>query len=168
MRREILFASLAVLVLMFSLCLEEKPVTEIVVGNITYTFSVDIHKSLLVPVEHEKEIRDLLLNSSYIEIVFNGTGKDNPYFASVGFNIASKLSIYRNQIGKPIEIKGVEIRNASSANTTILLLGPTTGARNCKVYLKNSHIIVVEGRTYPELVMAGDRLMLLLLKDYMR
>lgn len=155
--------SFLMLLLFLCLCIStQQPITKLYIDNNVYTFSIDIHKSLQVPVKDEQNIRDVLLNSKYIEIVFNGTSNDNAYFAVVGFNIAYKLAKYRNSLNNPVNISAVEISNATFKNTSIVLLGPRSGAKRFGIHMSNL-TIYVEGRNYEELIMSGDKLILIVM-----
>jgi len=141
--------------------------------NTVYTFSYDIRESLGVPVEDHLQIIETMSRDEKIIFVFNGTSeKDNAYFAVTSFNIVAKLDQYFYNEGVFASFDVYYFENDTWYNRTgsqesldltgivIWLKGPDTGAQRTAVYMKDGYIFV-EGTDSKNIVLAGDRLVLL-------
>jgi hypothetical protein len=161
-------------------CVQE-PLHNITISkhNIDYVFTSDIREAIQVPANNPQEIRGLLLQNYRINLVFDGsdaqdnavialafhdiTSKLTPYFISE--NISKEFAIYyyiddqwydiqKNQTEKP------ELNKYNE--TTILILGPRTGATKTSVELED-RTITVQGTTRENLAKASDKLVLIVM-----
>ena len=169
--------SLPLVVLIFLIACTQQEVKEILIPrhNVIYTFSYDIRESLGVPAENAAEIIETTSRNERVIFVFNGSSeKDNALFAVTSFNIVSKLDQYFYNEGASVyfdvyylvndtwynKTKGVQTPDLSG--TVIWLKGPDTGAQRTSVYMKDGYIFV-EGTDEKGVVLAGDRLVLLVM-----
>ncbi|MBI2578654.1 MAG: hypothetical protein HYW26_03010 [Candidatus Aenigmarchaeota archaeon] len=137
-----------------------------------YSFSNDLREVLKVPVSGKADMQILFLQSSSIDIVFNGTStQDNAYFRVVLIDMITKMQAYASNEGKQLTFRSyyfVDSKWYNSTNgeiekpglgTAIWLKGPETGAEETSVRADES-IITVQGTSYKNLTLAGDRLVL--------
>ncbi len=162
-------------------CAQQKEIKEIMLpgqGNTVYQFTYDIRESLAVKANNETAIRDYLHSVDRINIVYNGSsGEDILYFKVVLINVLGKLQAYFAYKGVPMGVTfyyfigdqwyesiedgtSREIGRPSVSGATIWLVGPNTGADDTSLILRKG-IIYVQGKTYKDLVLAGDRLALI-------
>ena len=167
---------LLVALIFLSACTQQE-VKEIFIPrhNTVYTFSYDIRESLGVPVENSLQIAETMAKDERILFVFDGTSEeDNAYFAVTSFNIVSKLDQYFYNEGVFAYFDVLYFVNDTWYNKTgpqespdltgivIWLKGPNTGAQRTAVYTADSYIFV-EGTDSKNIVLAGDRLVLLVM-----
>ncbi|MBI2583579.1 MAG: hypothetical protein HYW25_02840 [Candidatus Aenigmarchaeota archaeon] len=136
--------------------------------GIEYLFSNPIENSSLVPVENEDEILQKILTAETVKITFESHEEDNIVFQLAGVEMASKLShFYVYGQGRFVDVKAAEISGISPKEneTVILMKGPNTGADGTSIHLSLDEIIVVEGDTEKNLMLATDRLALIYLKE---
>ena len=160
-----------------SACVQQAEIKDIYInghGNQIYQFSYDIRESVKIPSDNEREIRNLIAVSDKVTVIFNSTsGEDNAVFQVVVFNLAAKLPTYFSYEGKLLYIDilyygedGLYNKSNSKAelptNTKIRLLGPHTGAEEGSVRL-DGNTITVQGTTPKNLVLAGDKLALVVM-----
>ena len=173
-RRYLSGSILLVIVLLISGCVQQQqPVTEVTIpGHPTYTFSNPIDEALKYPVGNEIEIVRSILKSKELNIVFNGSSaEDDAYFQAVLYNIVTKLQTFFVYQGSILRVQtfyfiGDQWYNLTSNTTapdieglTIWIRGPNTGATENSIKLENS-TIYIQGLTYKNLTLAGDRLVL--------
>ena len=171
-------SSLLLLALIFLVACAQQEVKEILIPrhNVIYTFSYDIRESLGVPAENAAEIIETTSRNNRVIFVFNGSSeKDNALFAVTSFNIVSKLDQYFYNEGASVYFdvyylvndtwynKTKEVQqNLDLSGTVVWLKGPDTGAQRTVVYMKDGYIFV-EGADEKGVVLAGDRLVLLVM-----
>lgn len=174
-KKEFLVLALISSVLLVSGCVQQdKEIKEIIIQGHPqiYSFSNDLREVLKVPVRNKAGMQSLFLESSSIDIVFNGTStKDNAYFRVVLINMITKMQTYAANEGKqllfrPYYFVGSKWYNSTNGEiekpelgATIWLKGPETGAEETSVSADES-IITVQGTSYKNLTLAGDRLIL--------
>ncbi|MCX6815951.1 MAG: hypothetical protein NT120_03805 [Candidatus Aenigmarchaeota archaeon] len=158
---------------------QTKKITEITLPdqpNTVYTFSSDVRDALRYPASSTDNIRYVLFNSNKINIVFNGTSaEDDTYFYTVIFNTIWKMQQFFVNNGKLVDFQQFYFINGTwyvSANETtvkpnitgpiIWIRGPNTGALNNSIELINNTIFL-QGTTYGNLTLAGDKLALITL-----
>lgn len=168
--------SFMIVVVVASACVQqpEKPLTELRIAGHPqiYSFSYDLRESLKVPVQNKLEIQQLFSAADRVSFVWNGTSRqDNSYFKVVLINIYSKLSTYTVNEGKLMRFDFYYFVNDTWYNATdneipkpavgtaIWLRGPETGADGTSVRL-DGDVITLQGTSYKDLVLAGDRLVL--------
>ncbi len=169
------YSKLLILLVLVSACTQTE-IKELFVTshNTVYTFSYDVREALKVPVENSDQIIRTFAENSEITLVFNGTsGSDNAIFAVTSFNIVSNVGQYFKNEGIPVYFDVKYFVNDTWYNktgphdpdlsgTVIWLKGPATGAQRTAVYMNNGHIFV-EGTDSKNVILAGDRLFLLLI-----
>lgn len=152
-------------------------------GNQVYQFSYDIRESQKIASDDPLAISMLVANSDYMNIVFDGSdNQDNGYFQVVLINIVQKLTTYYSYEGKafsglPIyyyitENNTIVWYNSAQENitepdlsgTTLWLLGPSTGANETSVRL-NNNTIYIQGTSYKNLTLAGDKFALIFMNQ---
>lgn len=174
-RLELIFSLLIISVVLVSACVQQQQeITEIVIPGHpqVYSFSNDLREVLKVPVYGKPEIQQLFLTSDSIDIVFNGTsGQDNAYFTIVALNTVSKLQTYATNEGNALRFRTFyfvddkwynstnEVIDEPQLRTTIWMKGPETGAVDTSVSV-DGNIITIQGTSYRNLTIAGDRLVL--------
>jgi hypothetical protein len=170
-----LFAIVAV-----ALCVQEQaPIKEIADPghNYIYTFNNDIRQSLLVKADNTNAIRDLFLNQSSLNVVFNGTDEyDNGMFRLALIDIMSKIPFYLANEGKSVTFSvyyftdigeeqwfnstGEQIEKPSLENFTLWLKGPATGATETSVTLQGK-TVYLQGTSQLNMSLAADKLTLI-------
>jgi len=174
--KKMLLILILVSFVLISGCTERQPVTEIVIpghGDQVYTFAHDIYDSAKVPVNDPQGIGLLFAINNRYTIVFDGSdSQDNAYFRVVLINLG-KLPIYYAYEGRMVtfdylyyiddqwynETDG-EIGTPVFENPVLWLIGPSTGAEETSLTLEDN-IIYLQGTSYDNLTMAGDKLTLL-------
>ncbi|MBI2172812.1 MAG: hypothetical protein HYT73_01205 [Candidatus Aenigmarchaeota archaeon] len=141
-----------------------------------YTFSNDLRDVLEVPINDPAGIREQFF-SNKVNFVFDGSSRqDNAYFTVTMTNIMAKVPAYMAYEGRIIEFtpyyfigdlwydrKGEEIERPEFQGPVLWLKGPSTGAEDTSVNIENA-TITVQGTDYGSLVLAGDRLVLAVMK----
>jgi hypothetical protein len=164
---------------MISGCTEDKEIKELKIpghGNHVYEFSNDIREALKVPVNDPIAIKKLVWQSDRLNIIFNGSSQqDNAYFQVLAINIVSKLQTFFAYEGKLLDFpvfyyddkrrwfnstEEVAIPNLEGAN--LWLLGPDTGAKDTSL-LSIDNIIYLQGTSYKNLILVGDKLALIIM-----
>lgn len=176
--RKIIIPLLLVVMALIAGCAEERqPITEISIqgrGSEIYTFSNDIHESLLVKTNDPNGIKAIGKTFTEMNVVFDGSNQqDNAYFRVVLTNINAKLPVYYSYEGRLISfnayyfIDGVWYRSANEtiekpnfSSPVLWLIGPSTGANETSLRLENN-TIYLSGESYKGLTLAGDKLVLL-------
>jgi len=142
-------------------------------GSQVYTFANDIREALKVSVNEPIEIKRIFATNSNFVLVFDGSdSQDNAYFRVVLINM-NKIPTYYAYEGRVLSFEyyyyiGDNWYNDTDGNITrpafakpvIWLKGPATGATETSLKLENN-IIYLQGTSYKNLTLAGDKLTLL-------
>ncbi|MDI6721447.1 MAG: hypothetical protein QMD85_03590 [Candidatus Aenigmarchaeota archaeon] len=171
---KISYVLLAAIIAIAGCVQEEMPLKEISIPGHKeiYTFSNDIRDSINVSSNDPPEIRGQFFKGD-MNIVFDGSStQDNAYFTVVVTNIMAKIPTYLAYEGVVIRFEpyyyigemwynknGDEIERPELNGPALWLKGPSTGAEDLSVNIANN-TIVLQGRTYKELTLAGDKLVL--------
>ncbi len=179
-KRELLvFISVAAIIAISGCTQQQQEIKEIILpwhGDTIYEFSYDIRESLPVKTNNATAIKDYVNGVDRINIVYNGSG-DIPTFKVVSINIISKLQAYSAYKGVPMgfrfyyyaggqwyesNVNGTSerIEQPKVSGATIWLNGPDTGADDTSVILHKG-IIYLQGTSPKNLVLAGDKLVLI-------
>ena len=140
-----------ILVLFTAGCLEQ-PVNSVTIPghNVEYIFSSNLREAILVPVNDEDIIRNLSLENKRINIVFDGSDRQDNGMISVSlFDITHKLTTYflLENISKEFAIyyyiddQWYDVNSNETAKpelnkegeSTLWVLGPATGATETSV-----------------------------------
>lgn len=167
-----------VFTLIISGCTEEKEIKELRIpehGNHIYEFSNDIREALKVPVNDPIAIKKLVWQSDRLNIIFNGSSQqDNAYFQVVAINIVSKLQTFFAYEGKVLQFPAFYYENGRWFNSTgevvlpdleganLWLVGPNTGAVDTSLF-SIGDIIYLQGTSYKNLTLAGDKFALIVM-----
>jgi len=180
MNKKILLVISILAIIVISGCAEEKkPLTEIRISGHehVYTFRNDIRESINVPTTNEVAIAKLIMNCSELNIVFNGTSReDNQYIAIAVFDTVSRLLVYFANEGKAISFPVYYFNETgwfkenmsipglpySQNYCYIWFVGPNTGAKETSVVL-NGNIVYIQGTSFKNLTMAADKLSLIMM-----
>ena len=174
--KKLIVAILFVVVLVAG-CAQQKPVTELTIpghGSEVYTFSNDIRESLKVKTNDPQGIKDIGLQLERINIVFNGSSKqDNGYFSAVLIGLINKVSLYYAYEGRVIYFDSYYFLNDTWYNSTneviekpvfsgtvLWLVGPSSANETSLTLINNT--IYMRGADYKGLTLASDKLVLLL------
>jgi hypothetical protein len=163
---------------------QNAPITEITIpghGQQIYQFSYDIRESQAITSDDPLLISLAAANADNINIVFDASSsKDNSYFQVIIINIIQKITTYYSYEGKVfvdfpvyyyIDVNGTrtwynktneEIQKPDLNETTLWLLGPSTGASETSVTL-DGNIIYIQGTSYKNLTLAGDKFALIVM-----
>ncbi|MEM5804818.1 MAG: hypothetical protein QXU82_03175 [Candidatus Aenigmatarchaeota archaeon] len=150
------------------------------IGEKDVEFRANLNEAAKVPVyPSELEIKKVLLGADVekVRIAFISNDTENSYYAVDGFEIAYKLgTIYVVMFGESLPIESLPANssaevfaNATAKEPVIFMKGPGAGATKTQVTLVNNTVIVEgpdlseEGRTYTDLDLAVDKLLLVLL-----
>lgn len=176
-KKILLIVILASLVLVSGCAEQPQEIKEITIpghGNQVYTFENDIREALKVPVNSETGVGILMSMYDHYTIVFDGSDmQDNAYFRVVLINLG-KIPIFYAYEGKAIsfeyfyyigdqwynETDGEIKKPDFSRRPTIWLKGPSTGANETSLTLENN-ILYLQGTSYKNLTLAGDKLTLI-------
>jgi hypothetical protein len=178
MNKKILLISILAIIVI-SGCTEQKPLTEIRISGHehVYTFRNDIRESINVPTTNEIEIAKLIMKCSELNIVFNGTSReDNQYIAVAVFDTVSRLLVYFANEGKAISFPVYYFNESgwfkenmsipglpySKDSCYLWFIGPNTGAKETSVVL-NGNIVYIQGTSFKNLTMAADKLSLIMM-----
>lgn len=161
-------------VILVSACVSQQEIKEITIpghGNQIYTFSHDIRLAAKVFSNDEYAIRNVFANDS-VPLVFDGSNQqDNAFFTVVATNLG-KIQTYFAYEGRLFSFEpyyflgekwydrnGAEIGKPGFANA-LWLKGPATGANETSVTINNG-IVYLQGTSYQNLTLAGDKLVLI-------
>lgn len=152
--------------------------TTLVIDNVEYQFANDIGEAQKIPVDSPGAIRELMLKSKDISIIFDCSGADKPQLTVAAFNAVSTVqnylvysrSTYSNfrtycfvgdqwydSVDMPIE--------KPALNVTLWFKSERTGAASTGVSLVNNTVIV-QGTNYKNLTLATDAFNLAFLGVY--
>jgi len=171
-------ALLLVVIFAIAGCVQQTgQITEITLpGHPVYTFSADVRDSLKYPVSDKEAIRQALLGADKINIIFDGSdAEDNKYFQVVLYNLVTKMQTFFVYEGKIVDFRtyyfigdqwynstGGTIAKPEIEGASIWVKGPNTGGiDNSIIYFDNK--IYLQGTTYGNLTLAGDKLALIVL-----
>ncbi len=170
--------SIIFLVLISACVQEEEPLTQVRISGHShiYQFEHDIRDALKFPVNNIVAVNEMLWNTNKLNVVFNGSSKeDNRYFSVVMVNLG-KLQTFFAYEGKAFNFNtfpvyyytdskwyngrtNEAIPRPSLEEATLWLLGPNTGARGNGIILLNN-TIYLHGTSYKNLTLAADKLVL--------
>ena len=173
------FYILLITVLIIAGCVQEQPknqITEVSIpGHPVYTFSNPINEAMKYSITDKDEIHQAILKTRNLNIVFNGSSvEDNTYFQVVLFNVVTKIQtffVYEHTLLRVnsyyfIGDQWYNLTNTTSmpnlTGTTLWVKGPNTGATENSLSFANN-TIYLQGLSYKNLTLAGDRLVLLVL-----
>ena len=87
-------------------CLQEQPLKEIIIPGqeAVYVFTYDIRESVKIASDNEKTIRSLFVDSTSMNIVYDGSSnQDNAYFIVALANVGNKLRPYLANTGRNLD-----------------------------------------------------------------
>lgn len=164
-------------------CAEQQEIKEIAIPGHArvYQFSYDVREALAVPANSVEGIVAVLATSDTIHFAFNSTSKeDNARFRVVIFNIVSKLTpffaeqggtlhynvFYYDAAGQWYNATDDKIPIPQVSEPTIWFIGPDTQANETSLLLDRRagrKIVYLQGTGSKQLVLAGDRLVLIVM-----
>jgi len=130
----------------------------------------------------EKTLRDVLLNSNLEEIgiAYIDNETENAFYLAASYELAYKLTIINKYYFNKVKfIDSIPINSTSDAfdmakeeKPIILLLGPSKTNSTGVETFSNGHVIIAKGksfaevnRTYTDLDLAVDKILLVLMKE---
>jgi len=133
-------------------------------GKEELTFNQNIYESYKIPVYPNTEtLYKLIKDNDNIDIVFKDSA-DNGCSSVAIFNIVYKVRRYYNYQGTKKTFKTFESLDAPYDKTTIILLGPRSGAKENQITVTGNKIyvegIMMEGERCVGLERAADKLIL--------
>ncbi len=133
-------------------------------GNEEFTFNHNIYESYKVPVYPNTEtLRQMIEEADEIDIVFKDSA-DNGCASVAIFNIVYKVRRYYNYQGVKKDFTSYETLDAPFDKTTIVLLGPRSGAEDDQITISDNKIYVegetMQGNACVGLEKAADKLIL--------
>lgn len=167
MRFELVVISIISIILISGCVQQEKPITNITIGNVEYSFSNDIREAMKVPVANRSSIQELALLSQEIHIVFDcSVAEEKPSISVSAFNVVSIIQNYLVAHGSFTHFdtycfQGEKWYNSTDneaqkpAGTILWFKGPKTGANGTSVYVENT-TITIEGTDHKNMTLAAD------------
>lgn len=150
-------------------CVQQQSVTSVTIDNVEYQFSNDIRKALMVPVNDKVLLRQILLGSRNIDVIFDCSAPDElPSFSVAAHNAVSAIQNYfvysqgRFASFDTYCFKGDQWYNSTNGEiekpelgVTLWFKGQKTGASGTSVLLENNTIII-QGTNHKNLTLATD------------
>jgi hypothetical protein len=166
-------------------CVQQTPqnsteITEITLpGHPTYVFSNDVRTALKYNTSFEDDIGHAIRQSGHLNIIFNGSStEDDAYFSVVLYNVIEKIQtffVYEGGLMKVDTYYSINNTWYSAGNDTIPyanitalaspiieIRGPHTGALENSITF-NGRRILIQGQSYGNLTLAGDKLALIVM-----
>jgi hypothetical protein len=185
MKIEVFAAIMLIFVIVGSGCVEQSPqntteITEITIpGHPIYVFSNDVRTALKYNVTYEDDIRHAVLQSGHMNVIFNGSSaEDDTYFSVVLYNVVQKIQTFFVYEGGLMKFDtyysvndtwyGTQNNTIPKENITSLkppiieIRGPNTGATSNEITFDGRKILI-QGQTYKNLTLAGDKLALIVM-----
>lgn len=159
------------MIVLLSGCVEDKPQNSVIIDNVEYSFVNDIKEASKVPVYYPKPIREKVLGSKNINIVFDCShSEDRPIFSVVAFNAVTIIQTYfvysqekignfstycyigdqwYNSINQPIS-------SVPKPDLTLKFVGPFSGANETSVLFSYNNTIIIQGSSHSNVTLATD------------